>query len=450
MQVFISLAFIVLAAFICPMLAHLIPKQPIPETVFLIVAGMLLGPSVAGLITLESEITFLSELGLAFLFLLAGYEIDPKTLAGRQGAHAFGAWAVSFALACGVVALLPGLELTTVGGLALAIALSTTALGTLMPILKERELLRTPVGDAVLAYGTWGELGPVLAIALLLTARARWQTMLVLALFLVLAVLAAVLPKRFRAAGTWLTRFLSDRQDTTSQTLVRATMVLLVGLVALSAIFDLDIVLGAFAAGFVLRYATGGDETAVNTEGKIEAMGFGFFIPLFFVVSGAKIDITAVAAAPVALVIFILLLLLVRAVPIALSLRLNPETRTMPVHHRATVAIYCTTALPLIVAVTSVATSAGAMDAASASVLVAAGAVTVLLFPFLSSLTYRIADAHPVQAAKEISHHPGELGHILREHWQKGKEEKARFDHPDSREGVETAAPAEAEQHLAE
>ena len=153
MEVFISLAFVALIAFVCPIIAHLIPKQPIPETVFLIVAGMLLGPSCAGLITLGSEIEFLSELGLAFLFLLAGYEIDPKSITGKQGGHALRSWLVSFALGCVIVALLPTVELLSINGLALVIALGTTALGTLMPILRERGLLGTRMGDAVLGYG---------------------------------------------------------------------------------------------------------------------------------------------------------------------------------------------------------------------------------------------------------------------------------------------------------
>ncbi|MBQ6453417.1 MAG: cation:proton antiporter [Coriobacteriales bacterium] len=435
MEVFISLAFVALIAFVCPIIAHLIPKQPIPETVFLIVAGMLLGPSCAGLITLGSEIEFLSELGLAFLFLLAGYEIDPKSITGKQGGHALRSWLVSFALGCVIVALLPTVELLSINGLALVIALGTTALGTLMPILKERGLLGTRVGDAVLGYGTWGELGPVLAIAILLSTRAKWVTVLVLAIFLLVAVVVAILPKKAIAAGSRLFTFLDARKDSTSQTLVRTVVLLLVGLVALSAIFDLDIVLGAFASGFILRFLMPEKEwgSQEGLEHKLEGIAFGFFIPIFFVVSGARIDITAVVAAPGVLVVFIVMLLLVRAVPIAVSLRLNKATRDMPVHHRATVALYCTTALPLIVAVTNIATGIGAMETTTASVLVAAGAVTVLLMPLLTSVTYRITDAHPVLAAREIRREPKLAGRIISRHWREGKQEAERFEHENDR-----------------
>ena len=160
---------------------------------------------------------------------------------------------------------------------------------------------------------------------------------------------------------------------------------LLVGLLAVSALFDLDIVLGSFAAGFVLRFIMPhGDQ---GLERKLNGIGYGFFIPLFFIVSGMGIDPQAVIERPGPLFLFIGMLLLVRALPIYNALRLNPDTREMDPSARATVALYCTMALPLIVAVTSIATTTGAMDAETASVLVAAGGITVLLMPLLATAT---------------------------------------------------------------
>ena len=140
-------------------------------------------------------------------------------------------------------------------------------------------------------------------------------------------------------------------------------------------------------------------------------------MPLFFVVSGAKINLYAVLADPLLLIGFIASLLLIRAVPIFVSLSTDRETRSMSSHNRVTVALYCTTALPLIVAVTSVATKAGAMSQDVASVLVASGAITVLVMPLLTSLTYRVADAHPVEAAREVANDPHHIGEILQDHW---------------------------------
>lgn len=382
---FVSLFIIALVALACPVAARLVPGKLVPETVFLLIGGMVLGPHLLGAIQLTEPVQLISELGLAFLFLLAGYEINPSNLTGSQGKRGVLAWVVSIALAFIVVRLSPDFSVSHIDGIAVAIALTTTALGTLLPILAERGLSGTRVGDAILAYGTWGELCPVLAMAVLLSTRSTWQTFAILALFVAVAVLAAVIPSKMHRAGSRLFAFANSTRHTNSQTLVRAVVVLLVGLVALSAVFQLDIVLGAFAAGFVLRYIVpNGDH---ELERKLEGMAYGFFIPLFFVVSGAKIDVMAVFDQPLLLISFIILLLIVRAAPIFVALSVGKEARVhLCVHERLTVSLYCTTALPIIVAVTTVAVNAGAMPPGTAGTLVAAGAVTVFLMPLLATI----------------------------------------------------------------
>lgn len=412
----VSLAIIALVAAASPIVAKLIPNKLVPETVLLLAAGALLGPNMAGGIVLTDAVGLLSDLGLAFLFLLAGYEINPKSLTGGQGKRGLATWAVSIVLAFLFVRFASGLFVNELEAVAVAIALTTTALGTLMPILKERGLMGTQVGESILAYGTWGELCPVLAMALLLSTRAEWKTMLILAAFVALCILVAVVPTKAKKAGHRLFRFLTENAEGTSQTMMRAVVLLLVGLVAFSAVFDLDIVLGAFAAGFVLRYIVPeGDD---SLEHKLDGVAYGFLIPVFFVVSGAKIDLMAVFQQPAVLVGFILLLLLIRAVPIFAALTTGKDTRDISTHNRLTIALYCTTALPIIVAVTSVAVSAGAMPQETASILVAAGAITVFLMPLLGTLTYRVADAKPLEAVREIGRNPRDIGDILREHWE--------------------------------
>ena len=412
----ISLAFIALVAAACPIAAKLIPGKLIPETVFLLIAGALLGPHLAGVVELTDSVGLLSDLGLAFLFLLAGYEINPKSLTGSQGKLGLVTWVVSIALAFLFVHFAGRLFDNEIESVAVAIALTTTALGTLMPILKERDLMGTRVGDSILAFGTWGELCPVLAMALLLSTRAEWKTMLILLAFVAIAVVVAVVPAKAKKAGHRLFRFLTENAEGTSQTMMRVTVLLLVGLVALSAIFDLDIVLGAFASGFVLRYVIPEGDRAL--EHKLDGIAYGFFIPIFFVVSGAKIDLAAVFTQPGLLVGFIVLLVLIRTVPIYVALKIGKDTRDLSPHNRLTIALYCTTALPIIVAVTSVAVSAGAMPQETAGVLVAAGAITVFLMPLLGMLTYRVADAKPVEAVCEIARNPRDIRGILREHWE--------------------------------
>lgn len=388
---FISLFAIAGVALVCPIAARLMPGKLVPETVFLLMGGMVLGPHLAGVIHLTEPVQLLSELGLAFLFLLAGYEINPSSLSGHHGRRGLAAWGVSIALAFAVVRLSPDFSISHIDGLSMAIALTTTALGTLLPILKERGLSGTPVGDAVLAYGTWGELCPIIAMAMLLSARSTWQTMGVLAAFVLIAVIAAVVPAKMHRAGSRLFAFVGKTRHTNSQTLVRAVVALLVGLVSLSAVFKLDIVLGAFAAGFVLRHLVPkGDH---ELERKLEGMAFGFFIPLFFVASGAKINIFAVFDQPALLVSFIAMLLLVRALPIFVAQGVRNRSLSnderLDVHQRITVSLYCTTALPIIVAVTTLAVDAQAMTSATAGTLVAAGAITVFLMPLLATLVDR-------------------------------------------------------------
>ena len=379
----VSLAIIALIAFACPILCRLIPNKAVPETVLLLAAGALCGPHVLNIVQVTDAMALLSDLGLAFLFLLAG-------------------------------------SLFSVDGMAVAIALTTTALGTLLPILQERKLMDTRIGSEILAYGTWGELLPVLAMTLLLSTRAKWETMLILMAFVAIALLTAAVPKRAERLGGWVYRFVVENANTNSQMLVRTVNLMLIGLTAISALFDLDIVLGAFAAGFIMRYLIpDGDPTL---EMKHSAMAYGFFIPLFFVVSGAKIDVTAIAANPGLLLMFIGLLLFVRALPIFISLSLGKTSRDMTVPERLTVAFYCTTALPIIVAVTTVAVGAGAMGQATASVLVAAGGITVFIMPLLASLTAHSVNADLGSALREIREHPRAVGHILAEHRRRERE----------------------------
>lgn len=416
----VSLAFIALIAFLCPILCKLIPNQAVPETVLLLGAGALAGPHVLNIVQVTDAMALLSDLGLAFLFLLAGYEISPKSLTGAEGRRGAATWAVTFAIAFAVVVAWPSFSALNVDGLAVAIALTTTALGTLLPILQERKLLDTRIGSEILAYGTWGELLPVLAMTLLLSTRAKWETMLILLAFIAIALLAAAVPKQAERLGGWLYRFVVENANTNAQMLVRTVNLLLIGLTAISALFDLDIVLGAFAAGFIMRYLI--PDGNPTLEMKHSAMAYGFFIPLFFIISGAKIDVTAVAADPELLVLFIVLLLFVRALPIFVSLSLGKTSRDMTVPERLTVAFYCTTALPIIVAVTTVAVAAGAMGQATASVLVAAGGITVLIMPLLASLTAHSVNADLGQALREIREQPRELARILAEHRHRERE----------------------------
>lgn len=424
---FVSLAVITVVAAAVPLIARLIPRQIIPETVLLILFGAILGPHMLGVIQSGSEaVSILKELGCSFLFLLAGFEIDPRSITGKDGLHGLATWGVTFVIGILTASLAPAIASGTEGMLATALLFTTTALGALMPMLKDNNLTGTRVGDLIISYGTWGELATIFAVAILLSARSTWKTALILGLFVLLCVWLARLGSRAVKGGHAIYRFLESKSDTNSQTTVRITIMLLVILVTFSAVFDLDIVLGAFAAGFVLRYII--PEGDHSLEMKLDGIGSGFFIPLFFIASGCGIDLRAVAKMPLLMLLFIAGLVLVRTIPIVVSLTLRPDTRKeISLHGRFSCAFYCTAALPLVVAITGIATDHGLMEEDVASVLVAAGAVTVFLMPFLGKLVYTVTDSDPAGALAQISHDPGHFREILHQHMELARQQASQY-----------------------
>jgi Kef-type K+ transport system membrane component KefB len=381
---------IALCAVIAPLLAGLVPRRLVPEVVILLVAGVLIGPFGLGLATTDDAIGILRELGLGMLFLLAGYEIEVSELTGRSGRRALLAWVLCLAVALTVVFVI-GLSGTIHAEVAVAIALCSTALGTLLPILKDGGLLGTRIGKAVLNHGAYGELGPVIAMAVLLGTGGPAEAVVAVIMFVLIAASVTLPWRRVRQETSKIMYLIRAGSETTAQTTVRLTVLLLVGLSVLAQVFDLDVVLGAFAAGFILRQALPrGDE---QLEKKLNGLAFGLLIPIFFVTSGMAIDPRAVGAEPLALVLFIIMIMVVRGLPVFLSSKLERELgtgrRLFDTRESARIGLFAATGLPIIVAVTSTAVSAGQMTSQNASVLVAGGAVTVLLMPLAATLLGR-------------------------------------------------------------
>jgi len=386
----VSLFWITLCAVLAPLLAGFVPRKMLPEVVLLLVFGVVIGPNALGLAVTDEAIGLLRELGLGMLFLLAGYEVELKELSGRGGRRALVTWLICLALAFVAVWLI-GLSGAVHAEIAVAIALTSTALGTLLPILKDAGMLGSPFGGAVLNHGAFGELGPVVAMAVLLSARRPGLSIVVLAVFAALAVFMTLPWTRLQHGTTRVMQLIRAGSETTGQTTVRLTVLLLGALLVLASVFSLDAVLGAFAAGFILRRALPqGDE---QLEHKLNGLAFGFLIPVFFVTSGMAIDPAAVAANPQGLISFVILILLVRGVPVYVAGRLqrNPLTGDRQFDRRDSLrlGLYGATGLPIIVAVTTTAVNAGQMTAANASLLVAGGAVTVLALPMTATLLAR-------------------------------------------------------------
>ncbi|WP_238335720.1 cation:proton antiporter [Serinicoccus kebangsaanensis] len=354
----------------------------VPDVVVLLVLGCLLGPSVLALAEIGPGVELVRELGLGLLFLLAGTEIDPATLRAKQGRQAILTWILCLALALGVAwAFIP--DATFAAAAVLAIAVTSTALGALLPILKDRGQLDSPLGTAVLTHGAVGELMPIMAMALLLSTRTTWASALVLLAFFLVAAVVAVVPHRLVMRVPGIRAALVEGVDTTAQTAVRVTFWLLLTLMAAASVFELDVVLGAFAAGFIVRAVR--PEGFLGYEERLEAIAYGFFIPVFFVTSGMNVDVAAVAEQPVLLLVFVAMILVIRGGVVWLRERLSRTGSglTGPGDRRR-LALYAATGLPIIVAVTELGVSRELMPEDIAAVLVAAGALTVLVFPFLA------------------------------------------------------------------
>jgi Kef-type K+ transport system membrane component KefB len=379
-----SMFWISLAAVIAPLVAGLIPRRLIPEVVFLLGFGVILGPYGLELAAKDEAIDMLSQLGLAMLFLLAGYEIELKELTSRTGRRALYTWLVCLGLAFGLIAVLHVAKVID-GEVALAIALTSTTLGTLLPILRDSGLLPTPIGKAVMRHGAFGELGPIVAIAILLGARGPVVSLLILLAFAGFAVLMSLPPTRLKSETSRFLELVRLGSETTGQIPVRLTLLLLMTLIAVATAFELDIILAAFAAGFILRRALPAGNERLET--KIDGLAFGLLIPIFFVVSGMVVDPEAIAENPSALLAILALILVARGLPVFIVSRFGGlPTEQMDRRDSLGVALFAATGLPIIVAVTSVAVTAGEMSTENASLLVAGGATTVLLFPMLATL----------------------------------------------------------------
>jgi Kef-type K+ transport system membrane component KefB len=331
----------------------------------------------------DAAIGLLSDLGLAMLFLHAGFEIDPAELTGTAGRRAMWTWVVSLALAFGLIGLLDAAGVLH-AEITLSIALTSTALGTLLPILKDASLIGRPVGDHVLRHGAVGELGPILGIAVLLGTQGPVRSLVVLAGFALIALVVTVWSLRLQRRNARVLQLIRRGAATTGQTMVRVTMLLLVSLLAVATAFHLDIVLAAFAAGFVLRAALPeGDE---HLEARLEGIAFGLLVPIFFVTSGMGLDPQAIVDKPAAFAFVIVAILVARGLPVLGACRLDRGPSRLGGRESVAVALFSSTGLPIIVAVTSLAVSRGEMTSVNASVAVAAGAATVLLCPLLATL----------------------------------------------------------------
>ena len=396
---FTNLLIVAAAAFGAPLALGLVPSFRLPAVVLEIVLGIVLGPSVLGWATLDEPVQVLSLLGLAFLLLLAGLEVEFEQFRGTLLKLTGLGFAVSLAIALLFALGLDGAGLVS-SPLLIAIIAAATSLGVVIPVLKDAGESSTQFGQVVLAGASIADVGTIVLLSLFFSGQSSGLGAK-LSLLAAFAALAAAIGLAVTGAerSMHLSAALLRLQDTTAQIRVRGAFVLLVGFVVLAERFGLEAILGAFMAGAVLKLVDR-DETMTHTHfrEKLAEAGFGIFVPFFFVASGVKFDGGALFAKPstVALVpIFVALLLAARALP-ALLYRPLLDRR-----HAAAAGLLQATSLGFIVVATQIGMELGLITEGTGAAFVAAGLVSVLVFP-LTALALLSAETAPTLFAPSL------------------------------------------------
>jgi Kef-type K+ transport system membrane component KefB len=380
---FTNLLIVVAVGFAAPFLLGLAPRLRLPSIVLEIVAGIVVGPSGFGWVEVDQTVNVLATIGLAFLLFLAGLEIEFDRLRGRLLRLAAGGYAVSFAIAIVVALGLKGAGLVETP-LLIAITLCATSLGVLIPVLKDSGQISSNFGQLVLAAGTIADFAAVILLSVFFSGEGGVGSTIFLIVSLV--VLAGVV---FFAAisaehSTRISRDLLRLQNTTAQIRVRGAIVLLIGFAAAAQTLGLEVILGTFMAGALLTLLDR-DEMMSHPDfrPKLNAIGFGFFIPVFFVTIGVKYDLSALFSSSSTLImvpIFLAALVVIRGLPALLYRGFLPSEQ-IPI-----ICLLQSTSLPFIVVATSIGVDLGLVDAGESAALIAAGLLSVLLFP-LAGLT---------------------------------------------------------------
>ncbi|MEA2685689.1 MAG: hypothetical protein QOE93_884 [Actinomycetota bacterium] len=378
-----NLLVVAVIAVAAPLLVGLFPRIRVPAVVLEIVAGIAVGPSGFGWVEVDVPVQVLALMGLAFLLFLAGLEIDVARLRGsilRVAGAGFG-----LTLLLGVaVGLAFGAAGWVKSPLLIAIALSATSLGLVVPVLKDAGQVEKPVGQLTIAGASVADFAAVVLLSLLFSEGEGTVggKLVLLGLFTVLAVVTVVALARLERIMR-LDMVIVRLQDTTAEIRVRFAVLLLVAFVALAGKLGLETILGAFLAGAILNMIDRDSVTHPNFRIKLDAIGYGFVIPVFFVASGLRFDLRALLDTPSAIArvpLFLLGLLIVRGVPAALY------ARTIGRRQAAAAGLLQATSLPFLVTATEIGVALGKITPVTGAALVSAGLLSVVIFP-LAALT---------------------------------------------------------------
>jgi Kef-type K+ transport system membrane component KefB len=388
---FDNLLIVLAVGFLVPLALGLVPRLRLPGAALEILAGIIVGPAVLGWVDADLPVTILALLGLGFLLLLSGLEIDLHMLRGPIGARAATGFAVTLALGLLVGVGAGALDLTR-SPLLIAVLLSATSLGVVVALLKDTGEAGSPTGQLVLAGSSIADLGAVILLSLLFSGEdsSAGAKIVLLGGFVVFILVVAVVVIGSERSSP-ISMALRRLQDTTAQIRVRGAVLLLIVFVTVAEHVGLEAILGAFVAGMLLG-ALDPDTKMTHPQFrvKLEAIGFGFLIPVYFVTSGIRFDLHALTSDVSVLArvpLYLAALLVVRGLPALLYRPLVGSRRA------AAAGLLQATSLPFIVAGTQIGQELGLLTAANGAALVAAGLVSVLVFPLAATSLLRVPEA---------------------------------------------------------
>jgi Kef-type K+ transport system membrane component KefB len=389
---FVNLLAVVAVAVAAPLIVGYLPWLRVPAVVLEIVGGIIIGPSVLGWVRVDLPVAILALFGLAFLLFLAGLEIDVHRLRGRLLRFAVLGYLLTLVLGYGA-----GVSFTAAGWvsqpLLLAIALSATSLGLVVPVLKDAGQVHSQVGQTALAAASVADFAAIVLLSLFFSSSggSTGSKVVVLAAFAGLVAVTALVVSG-AARSMRLGRVLVRLQDTTAEIRVRCAVLLLVAFTFLAEKFGLESILGAFLAGAIVGLVDRDSSSHPRFRTKLEAIGYGFLIPVFFVSSGIRLDLTGLLHNPSALVrvpVFLLALLVVRGLPALLGLRASGPRATLAL------GLLQATSLPFLVTATQIGVVLGKITPVTAAALVCAGLLSVLIFPLVALGLLRGANPAP-------------------------------------------------------
>src|ERR1700746_1456820 len=395
---FVNLLVVVAVAVAAPLAVGYLPRLRVPAVVLEIVGGIIIGPSVLGWVRVDLPVAILALFGLAFLLFLAGLEIDVHRLRGRLLRFAVLGYLVTLVLGYGA-----GASFTALGWvsqpLLLAIALSATSLGLVVPVLKDAGQVRSQVGQTALAAASIADFAAIVLLSLFFSSSggSTGSKVVVLGAFAGLVAVTGLVVSG-AARSMRLGQVLVRLQDTTAEIRIRCAVLLLVAFTVLAEKFGLENILGAFLAGAIVGLVDRDSSSHPRFRAKLEAIGYGFLVPVFFVRRGIPLRPTGLLHSPSALVrvpVFLLALLVVRGVPALLGLRANGPRSTLAL------GLLQATSLPFIVTATQIGVALGQISPVTAAALVCAGLLSVLIFPLLALGMLRGGKPEPGPTAAE-------------------------------------------------